>query len=65
MELSLGVAAMTLSVQADLADESNSSEMRLFRIAISGFWASVALRRSRSEVRRLAASERWGGVIGD
>ena len=28
---------MTLSVQVDLADESNSSEMRLFRIAISGF----------------------------
>ena len=37
VELSFGVAAITLSVQADLADESNSSEMRLFRMAISGF----------------------------
>ena len=35
VELSLGVAAM--AVQADLADESNSLEMWLFRIAISGF----------------------------
>ena len=49
VELSLGEAAMTLSVQVDLrcgpggppmnwtSNESNSSEMRLFRIAISGF----------------------------
>ena len=62
MELSFWVAAITLSVQADLADESNLSEMQLFRMAISGFCGSQAITLGSEAFGCL---REVGGVIGD